>query len=482
MIFLKEIFIERREEILRIAVKESGKLKECLIEEENDRILPDQIYKGIVKNIVPAIKCAFIDIGYEKKCYMYIDKKFGNINVKKGDEILVQVVKEEVGTKGAKVTNALTIIGRYCVLMTLNNGISFSKKINDENFKNKVLNNIKKPEDIGVMLRTVSSSFDMELINEEISELYKKYLDICKNGRYALRPGLLYDAGGILGKTLRDKLDEKTSKIYVDNKEDYEYINKYITNISDINIETVLYEEERTLFDYYGIEKEILGLRNNKVMLNCGGYIVIDRTEAMHVIDVNSGKNVKDNSIQKTAFGTNLQAAEQIAHQVRLRNLSGIILVDFIDMNNEDLKNKILDKLREGFEGDKSKTVIYPFTELNLVQISRRRVGKSIYEYIEESCSHCGGKGKRLKLSYVSLLIKNEIKKNSNSNIKDLYIEVNEIYKEAISEDIFGFIKNIDALDKTVYMKYVQNEEYFKVESLLFKNQIHNLEMYKVYE
>lgn len=444
--------------------------------------MPGEIYKGIVKNIVPGIKCAFVDIGYKENCYMYMDRKFKNTHIKKDDHILVQVVKEAIGKKGPKVTNAVSIPGRYCVFNTLDSSITFSKKIEDEGIKKYIKENIKRPENIGLMIRTNGEKVPVEIINDEIESINKIYNDIEKKANYSLKPGLLLKTGGALGRILRDKLDSGTIKIYVNNSEDHNEINNYISNMDEINVYLELYEGERELFDYYGIEKEILKLRNSKVQLNCGGYIIIEKTEAMYVVDVNSGKNTQGGSLRKTAFITNIQAAEEIASQIRLRNLSGIILIDFIDMNEEEDKTKVLDKLWEGFEGDKSKTVIYPFTELNLVQIARRRVGKAIYEYIDEPCRKCHGKGRRIKLSYMSSLIKNELGKiHDEDSIKHIYIEISNIYEEEIRGDIITFIKDINALDKCVYVNFVNTEDYLKVEPLIFMNQIENLQMYKVY-
>lgn len=477
---MKEIFIERREKILRIALKDNGKLKECLMEEESECVLPDQIYKGVVKNIVPGIKSAFIDIGVGRKTYMYLDNKFKNMKLKKGDEIIVQVVKEELGSKGAKVSNAITIPGKYSVLITLEEGINFSRKIADEAFKKSVLEEIKLPLGIGLMLRTKSAEVSMEVLKSEIEDLYNKYLEIVRKSTYSLKPGLIYDAGGILGRTLRDRVDESIKKLYIDSEDDMKLVKEY-TEYLGLKIDINLHKEDRTLFDFHGIEKEILNLRNNKVFLKCGGYIVIDRTEAMYVIDVNSGKNVKDSSIENTAFTTNLEAASEITTQIKLRNLSGIILVDFIDMVSKEQKQKVLEILDDGFKNDKNKTSVYPFTELNLVQISRRRIGRAIYDHIEEACIECHGIGKRLKLSYINLLIKNEIKKLSTENINNIYIEVNLSYKNEITKDIDSFIENIDAKGKIVYVKFTSSEDYFKVETLVFTNQIQNVEQYKIY-
>jgi ribonuclease G len=479
---LKDIFIERQDNLLRIAIREKEIIKECFIEEENGEPYPGEIYKGIVKNIVPAIKCAFIDIGHKKNVYIYLDNKFKNTKLKKGEEVIVQVLKEDLGSKGAKVTNAISIPGKYCVLMTMDNKISFSKKIENEALKIELTKALEKPDDIGIMIRTEGVNASINTINEEINKLYQIYMDISNKSKYFNKIGLLFDNGGILGRVLRDKLNSDNCKIYVNEEKDLKYINEFLMDSLYGKITVKLHENSRTLFDYYGIEREILSLRNNRVCLNCGGYIVIDKTEAMYVIDVNSGKNVKSNSIEKTAYTTNYQAAEEVIKQIGLRNLSGIIVIDFIDMYNDENKEKIIEKLNEGFKYDKNKTVIYPFTELNLVQIARRRSGKSIYDYIEEDCESCIGKGKRIKFSYICMLIKNEILKISEQrDIKDIHVEIDESYANNIKGDVLNFIKDINALDKSIYVTYVKNE-YFKVEPLIFANQIENLDMFKIYE
>lgn len=479
---MREIFIERREKIIRIAIKDNNRLSECFMEEESMGAFPGQIYKGIVKNIVPGIKSAFIDIGLDKNAYLYMDSKLGNTKIKKGDEIIVEVMKEELGDKGAKVTNKFTIAGRYAVITTVNKDISISSKIKDETYREELIQNIKKSDDIGVMIRTNAREVEFTDINNEISRLYEVYKRILEEGSYRIKPGLLYSDEGVLDRVLRDSLTKNTKRVIVDNEEDYNHILSFMENKSDIAVKPELYKEHRTLFDYYGIEKEILSLRNNKVTLSCGGYIVIDKTEAMYVIDVNSGKNVGSDAISKTAKITNLQAAEEIARQIRLRNLSGIILIDFIDISEEEVKEKIIHTLQKGFEDDKNKTVIYPFTELNLVQIARRRRGKNIWEYMEETCEECRGKGRRLKTGYIKLLLRNEILRGDDDNkIKDIYIQINESYRDFIEENKIDFVKEIGAEEKTVYLRYSDEVEYFKIEPLVFASQIKKVENYKIY-
>jgi len=479
---VKEIYIERQEEFLRIAIKENNKLKECFIEEDSSGPIPGEIYKGVVKNIVPAIKCAFIDIGHNKDCYMYLDERFNNTKVKKGDEIIVEVLKEEIDKKGAKVTSAFGIPGTYSVVINMNKDISFSKKINNSDFENMVSKELIKPEEIGVMIRTNAFNVDISILNDEVSALYEIYKGIINRAKYSRNPILLFSDAGALNRTLRDMLDKNTFKIVLNDESDFKYTKKFTQEREDIDVKVEFHNESRMLFDYYGIEKEILSLRNHRIPLKCGGNIVIDKTEAMYVIDINSGKNTKSHSLRKTAQSTNIEAAEEIARQIRLRNLSGIIIIDFIDIEDLEVRKSILNVLRMGFADDKNKTIIYPFTELNLVQIARRRRGKSIYEFIEEPCMQCGGKSSRVKLSYIQFLIKNEVfKMNVEQGIKNIFIEIDENYKKDIMDDVLEFARQIGALENSIYMNFIPHLEKFKVESLIFANQIRDLQTYKIY-
>ncbi|MHB9938925.1 ribonuclease E/G [Clostridium sporogenes] len=479
---MKEIFIERQRENVRIVLREDNHIKELFIEEDNKSPQVGEIYVGMVKNIIPAIKSAFVDIGWNKNAYLYLDKKFNNTHIKKGDYILVEVVKEDLNKKGPKVTNAITIPGRYTVLQILNNEITFSHKIKDEKIKREIQNNIVKPKEVGILIRTEAINASIENINDEIRRLSDVYSSLIEKSKYKMNTGLLFQNGGIVGKILRDKLTDNISKIYLNSREDYVYVSEFLKEYGENNIKLNIYEGERNLLDYYAIEKEILSLRNKKVYLDCGGYIIIDKTEAMYVVDVNSGKNVKGNSMEKTIFTTNMEAADEICNQIILRNLNGIIVIDFIDMNNENLKEKVLDKLKQGLKRDKNKSVVYPFTELNLVQIARKRQGKTIYDYIEQPCKCCSGKGSIVSFSYMKLLIRNEIINILNMReIKDIYIELNKRYKDYIDKNRIQFISEVEALEKNIYINYIDAENQYKVEPLIFKNQIKDVEDLKIY-
>jgi len=476
---MKEIFIERREKLLRIAVKYNNELMESIVEEQKNEPIIGEIYKGRIKNIFPAINSIFVDLGLDKEGYMYYSDELKEKGIKKGEEILVEVIKEPLNDKGAKVTTKVSIPGKYIVLNCYGEGIEFSKRIEDELKKKEILENIAPLKDVSITVRTEGAEVRLEILKNEINKLYEEFKTIDKKMKHSLGLKKLYGEDLSLTKLLINSNYEEVIKIYVDNEMDFGKISNFIKGEDNFKLER--YDGYRNLFDFYGLEKELLKLRHNKVNLPCGGYIVIDKTEAMYIIDVNSGKNIKENSFNKTILETNLEAAKEIGKQIRLRNLSGIIVIDFIDMRDKSQKEIIMNALKQSLKLDKGNVKIFPFTQLDLVQIARKRQGKSIYEYMEEECNLCKGRGIILKLSYIEGLIKNEIIRIAEENsINCFHIQIDSVYKERIKEDIFDFIKQIDGLDKEIYLNYVDGIEGYKIEPLIFQGQKDNLKDYKV--
>ena len=474
---MREIFIEKRENLTRIAVKENDELMECLVEEDSIEPQIGEVYKGRVKNIIPGINSVFLDIGLEKEAYMYYSEELKKIGIKKGQEILVEVLKEPLGNKGAKVSNKITILGKLMVLTLGDEGISISKRISDIDQKRRLTTLVTPIRGIGIVFRTEAETATDEDISEELNYLLSKKDEMERKLKYSKNIGKI--KSNSLVTRFFEEIDSRRTRIVVDNYELLEYIKGLVNSKKDIEIK--LYDNKRTLFDYSGIEKEIIKLRHKKVNTPCGGYIVIDKTEAMYVIDVNSGKNTKGRDFNKTIMQTNLEAAKEIGRQIRLRNLSGIIVVDFIDMRDEKQRAPVIKELKKALEADKGNVKIFPFTELDLIQISRKRRGKSIYEYLEEPCKKCKSNGFLLKLSYIENLIRNEIIKCYNENsISDFYIEVDKNYEEDIKVDLLKFLKNIDALDKEIYLKFVNDIEGYRVKPLIFANQKENCQMYKI--
>ena len=475
---MREIFIERNNSLLRIAIKDNGVLNECFVEEDSKKPKVGEIYKGRVKNIISAINSVFVDIGLEKEAYMYLSNELKAQGIKKGDEILVEIIKEPLGNKGAKVTKNISIPGRFMVITKEETGIKISKRIIDEEEKIRILKTINKINGYSITIRTAAVEATEEELLEEKSNLVNEIEALEKKLKYSTNLGKAYGENLILTKVLRENIG-KSCKIIVDNEVDFKEVNNYLENDSDIILEK--YEGYRNLFDIYGIEKEIIKLRHKKVSLNCGGNIVIDKTEAMYVIDINTAKNIKGKSFNKTILETNIEAAREIGRQIRLRNLAGIIVIDFIDMRDYSQKNLVMEELKKSLEEDKGNVKVFPFTELDLVQISRKRVGKSIYEYLEEPCLRCHNEGYVLKLSYIEGLIKNNIIRGYKENsIDSFYIELDKNYKEMVNGDIFAFLTNISALDKEIYLNFVDGIEGYKVEPLIFNSQKENIQNYKI--
>ena len=458
---MREIFVEKRESLIRIAVKEEGELMECLVEEDSIEPQIGEVYKARVKNIIPGINSVFLDIGLEKEAYMYYSEELKSLGIKKGQDLLVEVLKESLGNKGAKVSNKVTVLGKFIVLTIGDEGITLSKRISDVEQKRRLTTLITPIRGIGIVFRTEAEFATDEELKEELEHLLNKRDEMERKLKYSKSIGKV--KSNSLITRFFEELSNKKTKVIVD------------------SLEFNLYEGTRTLFDYSGIEKEIIKLRHKKVNIPCGGYIVIDKTEAMYVIDVNSGKNTKGRDFNKTIMQTNLEAAKEVGRQIRLRNLSGIIVVDFIDMRDEKQKIPVLKELKKSLEADKGNVKIFSFTELDLIQISRKRRGKSIYEYLEEPCIKCKSNGFLLKLSYIETLIRNEIIKCSNENsIKDFYIEIDKNYEENVKGDLFKFLKSIDGLDKEIYLNFVNDIEGYKVEPLIFSNQKENYQKYKI--
>lgn len=475
---MREIFVERNDNLLRIAIKEKGKLNRCFVEEINEEPNIGEIYKGRVKNIVPAINSIFVDIGLNKDAYMYYSKELREEGIKKGDEILVEIIKEPINNKGAKVSKNISIPGRYLVLTLGEKGISFSKRINREEEKERIKGVLENIEGYGITVRTEAVYASEEDLLLEKEEILFEMDNVIKKLNYSLNLGKVYGENIILNKVIRENLNNEC-KIILNNDADFIETKNLVEKYKNIEVEK--YEGLRSLFDFYDIEREILKLRHKKVALNCGGNIVIDKTEAMYVIDVNTAKNIKGHNFNKTIMETNIEAAKEIGKQILLRNLAGIIVIDFIDMRDFSQKVEVMKALKEALKEDKGNVKVFPFTDLDLVQISRRRRGKSIYEYLEEPCKRCNKEGYVLKLSYIENLIRNNIIKSSEeSSINSFYIELDRNYEEMVRGDIFGFLKHIHGLDKEIYLNFIDGIEGYKVEPLIFNNQKENLKIYKI--
>lgn len=480
---MKKIYVERQGNIIKVAIKEDDVLRECYIDKESEAPGIGEIYKGIIKKIVPSMHCAFVDIGYRKNAYISLESmnyKKGS-SVKTGDEILCEVIKEEVGKKGPKVSRTISLPGTYVVVTNEFRDIQVSKRISSDDFRTSIKAKLEKPEYLGVVVRTRAEEAPFEAVYNEVQQLAEKYDEIYSKFTYSLKPGCLFSDRGILTRVVRNNMDDK-AEIIVSDPDDYEYFCRYLKDKNNSHMSVELYEGALSLFDYYSIERDILALRHNRVNLPSGGNIVLEDTEAMHVIDVNTAANIKENGIGSAILETNVEAAEEIARQVRLRNLGGIILIDFINMKNKDERQKVFEALSEGFRGDKNNTRIYPFTELDLVQITRRKYGSSIMEYLISNCSYCKGTGKYLSLDYLYSVMAGKVRRiKEEQGVHNVFITINSHYEKEIKSNILEFIKNTDTLDCDVYIEFEDIQESFRVEPLIFHSQIEAVKNLRIF-
>ncbi|HAA08562.1 MAG TPA: ribonuclease E/G, partial [Syntrophomonas sp.] len=356
----------------RVGIVEEGRLVEVFWADQNENV--GKIYKGKVKDIIPGLSCAFIDIGLAKNAFLYAGdivapglKKSRNIfdMVKSGQDIMVQVKKEAFSEKGARVTCDLTIPGRFLVLLVYQNEVSISRKITDDNLREHLRHLVEanKPEGVGLILRTACLEAEDQEIIGELQELLQVWEEIQRRFENSKSPSLLYEDIDVLERTLRDYLDSDISRIVINNIKLKERINQYIRDKKGGAHFRVQYEEG-DLFEKYGLEKDIRRALRRKVWLKSGGYLIIDQTEAMTVIDVNSGKYTGKNDFEDTVYKLNMEAAVEIPRQLRLRSIGGIILIDFIDMKTKGHQEEVVSVLRNELQKDKAHTRIIGLTGL----------------------------------------------------------------------------------------------------------------------
>ncbi|NLW24592.1 MAG: Rne/Rng family ribonuclease [Clostridia bacterium] len=419
---IKEIIIQSNEEQTQVAVLEDQQLVEFYIESGLSDRLVGSIYKGKVKNVLPGMQAAFIDIGLEKNAFLYVedalppqfDSKNGvKINIrdvlKEGQEILVQVSKEPLGNKGPRVTRHLTLPGRLLVLMPDTDYIGISRRIVDERERERLKEIAEriKPGNMGLIIRTVAEGAEGDDLAEDLEVLLKTWEKIQQKSTQSGAPFLVHKDLELVERILRDIVTDDVKRIMVNSPYTYEQITEII---GDKTLKyRVSLHEDTDLFAKYNIPQELNKALKRRVWLKSGGYIVIDQTEALASIDVNTGKYVGSVDLEDTVYRTNLEAAVEIARQLRLRNIGGIIIIDFIDMENEEHNQEVLAKLEEELKKDKVKAHILGLTSLGLVEMTRKKVRHSLSTALERICPCCEGKGRILSENTIALQIKDEL-------------------------------------------------------------------------
>ncbi|HAA90775.1 MAG: Ribonuclease G [Thermoanaerobacterales bacterium 50_218] len=423
----KEIIINVTKEETKAAVLENGQLMEVYLERAFDVRLAGNIYKGRVENVLPGMQAAFVNIGLERNAFLHVDdvhkspihpdieekgKKLPIQNLlQEGQEILVQVVKEPLGTKGARVTTQITLPGRYTVLFPNMDCLGVSRRIHRERERErlKAIGEEIRIPGIGLIIRTAAEGIDKEGLRKDVLALYAMWQEILEKAAKTSAPALLHREVELVSWVLRDLFSEDVERIVINDPKTYKKALKILEVIGP-HLKTRVVLHEADLWSEFGLEQEINRALRPKVWLKNGGYLVIEETEALTVIDVNTGKYTGSKNFAETAFHTNMEAVKEIARQLRLRNLGGIIIIDFIDMESPEHKNEVLKHLEKELEKDKTQTFVLGLTQLGLVELTRKKVRPSLSSILERPCPYCEGKGKILSEETVSLKACQEIK------------------------------------------------------------------------
>ena len=419
----KKLIINTTVSETRVALIEGERLAELYVERQNKRGMVGNIYKAKVSRVLPGMQSAFVNIGADRSAFLYggdvvdpsylaslksqdqQDPRESNNRtpiekiLREGQEIIVQVAKEPLGTKGPRVTMVVTIPGRYLVLMPEFNSIGISRRIEDEAVRERLLATIEelRPKDKGIIIRTAAVEAQTEHLKKDLDSLLKVWETVQERRQKCSAPTLLYQEPDLVLKTTRDLYTEDVGEIVVDDPQVYEQLQHFMQDsVPGAREKLKLYNDKDLIFDYYGLEIEIANSLARKVWLHSGGYLVIDQTEALTSFDVNTGKFVGSLNAQDTILKTNLEAINEIVHQLRIRNLGGIIVIDFIDMESFADQQKVNENLLEALKADKSRTNVLAINELGLVQMTRKRTRESLERVVSSECPHCDGWGRTL--------------------------------------------------------------------------------------
>ncbi len=436
----KEIIINASTNLTRIAITEDGLLTEYFVEHEESQKSVGDIYLGRIAKVIPGIKAAFIDVGQKQDAFLHfsdIGEQFDEYNsllddedsdletsededeenshpassqrngsaqpnfiqlpkLEKGKDIIVQVTKEPIGNKGFRVTTRVSLPGRFLVLLPFDRKVGVSRKIYDPR-KRRWLRKIVKSvlsEGFGAIIRTVAATADEKVIVDDLESLIDTWRDVEQSIKSEKSPYLVYKDLSTTSSVIRDVFNRDVSKIVVDSKKMFKQLKNYLNLVHpEVASRIELFKGSQPIFDVFRIESQLKIAMSRKVSLPSGGHIVIDTTEAMTVVDVNSGKYAASLNQEMNSLKTDLEASRELCRQIRLRDIGGIIVIDFIDLEDEKNKKKVYDELRKEFRKDKAKATILPMTEFGLVQITRQRMKRSMFQATREKCFACDGTG-----------------------------------------------------------------------------------------
>ena len=440
---MKKIIIETLVSSEKTAIVEDDKLVELLIDENENNKLVSNIYRGIVKNVKAGLEACFVDIGMEKLAYLPLKK---DSNIKSGMDIMVQINKEAVGTKGPKLNLEVSLSGRYLVYIPANDRITISNRLQDENERFRLKKIVKKlvGKDCGIIIRTEAAGCSEEELEKDFTELKEKYDSIAKEFKLGIGPKLLYKELDASTKYIKDNVNEDVTEIVVNDSKKYEEIKIILKSINKDYLSKLKLIENQDIFDLYKVQSQIDKALNKKVWLKSGGYLIIEKTEALTVIDVNTGKFTGSSNREDTVYKTNEEACIEIARQLKLRDIGGIIIIDFIDMIKKKNKENLLKILNSELQKDKRKSEVLGLTRLGLVEVARRRERNSISEYYLDECSICDGDSTTKSINYIMDELEKEISRiKLHTCYNHIKVQLNPIVINKIKVKYMGLINKI---------------------------------------
>jgi ribonuclease G len=472
-----EIIVNASPNETRVAILENHMLVEFLAERADAARQVGDIFKGRVNAVLPGMQAAFIDIGLEKTAFLHVsdmvmadEESMENIAedderaeptarkvprgvsieglLKKNQEIMVQVTKEPIGTKGPRVTTQISLAGRYLVLMPGMPQVGVSRKIENREDRLRLRETVHSvlPPGMGAIVRTVAEGKQKRHFVSDIRYLTRMWKKIEEAHQHMPCPSLLHKEVGLTTGLIRDLFTEDVDRLIIDSKKEHKQILTYLQSTSpELRGRVHLYKEDTPIFDAYEIENEIQKTLSSKIWLKQGGYIVIEQAEALVAIDVNTGRYTGEKDQEETIARTNLEAAKEIARQLRLRDVGGIIVIDFIDMEKESNREKVLEVLREALRRDRSRTKTFRVSELGLVEMTRQRVRPSLLHYFSAPCPHCGGTGKRLSLATLAMRVERVLSRvSSYCDDKKVVVKLNPELAVTFLEGGAGRLEEIE--------------------------------------
>jgi len=460
---MKEIIANIEDAEVRVAVLEDGVLVNLFIERSEP--VAGNIYKGRVTNVLPGMEAAFIDIGLERNAFLHVDdiraqrldgeeleaplgKGVITERLRPGQELLVQVTKEPMGSKGARVTTYLALPAHYLVLMPTVNYVGVSRRITSEAERKRLrqLAERVRPEGMGVIVRTAAEGATEQMLADDVAFLRQLWQRVLERARAQRAPALIYQDLRLIRRVVRDLFTDEVDRFVVDSAEEYARIADLLGSFAPhLKDRLVLYREPEGVFEKFGIEREIDRALRRRVWLKSGGYIVFDRTEALTVIDVNTGKYVGKTDLASTILKTNLEAVDEIVRQIALRDIGGIILVDFIDMEQEEHRQKVLEALHRAAQRDRAKLHVIDLTALGLVEITRKRVYQDLEEIMRTPCPYCEGRGRVLAPDTMAMRVRRELRRLvRTSTAPAILVEVHPQVAGALFRDGAGWLRALE--------------------------------------